>query len=272
MSILTKKLPSFTGVAPGQTASCRIPSNYSYHTFFVVSENVPAPGSDISEIRLVANGIVIQRFSGKECKRIMAFDKNDTVNVFVINAIRPKLKNRASVESTIIPFGANNDPNPITTLLIEFDIAAGASADVKLTGYALVSPRLDLRGNPAVLKLVRKFIYSPTGAGEFDISDLPRSGAINRIFFSEKAKIDKITVSMDSVEIWNRTRELNDNVIDSSIYRTNLSDYFVIDTTESGDGSDIWSVSNVNDFRIKLFMNDAADIDVLVEYISTLGN
>lgn len=271
MAILTKKLPSFTGVAPGQTASCRVPSNYSYHSFFVRTENV-ASGADISEIRVIANGIVIQRFSGAECKKIMTFEQYNAVNVFVINAIRPKLKNRSSVESTIIPFGAVNDPNPITTLLIEFDIVSSASADVKLTGYALVSPRLNLKDKPAVLKLVRKFTRSPSGAGEFDISDLPRSGAINRIFFSQKSKIDKIVVSMDSVEIWNRTRELNDNVLDSSIYRDNLTDWFVIDTTEWGDGSDIWSIAGVNDFRIKLYMNDAADIDILVEYVSTLGN
>ena len=126
MSILTKKLPSFTGVAPGQTASCRIPSNYSYHTFYIVTENIPDAGQLISaRFGWWRTGLLFSASAARNVKKSWHSTKTIQLAVFVINAIRPKLKNRASVESTIIPFGANNDPNPITTLLIEFDIGAG---------------------------------------------------------------------------------------------------------------------------------------------------
>ena len=54
MPILTKKLPSFTGVAPGQTASTvRIPSGFAYHAFYL--DMTPgATGWDVSHITEIA--------------------------------------------------------------------------------------------------------------------------------------------------------------------------------------------------------------------------
>ncbi len=281
MPILTKKLPSFTGVAPGQTASCRVPSGFAYHGFYI--DMTPgATGWDVShitEVRLIANGIVIQRWSGLDLNAANKFDgmpsfdwSSSKHHYFALTATRNNLKTRAAQEATAIAFGAVNDPLPIRTLLIEVDIDGNAQAGIGLEGYATVSARPDLGGKPAILKLERKFIYSPTGSGEYDIADLPRTGAVSRILFSQPDKIDKVVVSADSVELWNRTRYINETIIKSYDHRTVQSRFFAIDTTEQGNGNDAWNVSGVSDFRIKLFMNGAADVDVVVEYLSTLGN
>ena len=281
MPILTKKLPSFTGVAPGQTASCRIPSGFAYHAFYL--DMTPgATGWDIShitELRLIANGIVIQRWSGLDLDAankfdgLPPFDWSGTDHHYVaVTATRNNLKTRAAQEATAIAFGAVNDPLPIRTLLIEVDIDSSAPAGSGLEGYATVSARPDLGGKPAILKLERKFVYSPTGSGEYDIADLPRTGAVSRILFSKPDKIDKVVVSADSVELWNRTRFVNETIIKSYDHRVIQNRFFAIDTTEQGNGNDAWNVSGVSDFRIKLFMNGAADVDVVVEYLSTLGN
>ena len=282
MPILTKKLPSFTGVAPGQTGTVRIPSGFAYHGFYL--DMRPGGGtkfdvSHLTEIRLLANGIVIQRWSGEDLDAANRFDGlpgfnwsgNDNQYI-ALTATRNNLKTRAAQEATAIAFGAVNDPLPIRTLLIEVDIDSGAPAGCDLVGYATVSARPDLGNKPAILKLERKFVYSPTGSGEYDIADLPRTGAVSRILFSQPDKIDKIVVSADSVELWNRTRYINETIIKSYDHRTVQSRFFAIDTTEQGNGNDAWNVSGVSDFRIKLFMNGAADIDVVVEYLSTLGN
>ncbi len=281
MPILTKKLPSFTGVAPGQTASCRIPSGFAYHGFYI--DMTPgATGWDVShitEVRLIANGIVIQRWSGLDLNAANKFDgmpsfdwSSSKHHYFALTATRNNLKTRAAQEATAIAFGAVNDPLPIRTLLIEVDIDGNAQAGVGLEGYATVSARPDLGGKPAILKLERKFIYSPTGSGEYDIADLPRTGAVSRILFSKPDKIDKIVVSADSVELWNRTRFVNETIIKSYDHRIVQPRFFAIDTTEQGNGNDAWNVSGVSDFRVKLYMNGAADVDVIVEYLSTLGN
>ena len=138
-------------------------------------------------------------------------------------------------------------------MLIEMDISSTAADDLKLDGYALVSGPMNLGGNPAILKQIRKFNYSPTGAGEFDISDLPRIGLINRIFFSNQTKIDNVVVALDSTEIWNRPVSLNQYIERIYNKRTPISQYYVIDPSRrNGYSGDAWNISQVNDFRLKL--------------------
>jgi len=286
MAILTHKLPSFTGVKPGQTATCRIPSGYAYHAFYL---NLLQPGGqtgfraiDISEIRLVANGITIQRWDGNTLNWLNQFDgmvpsnwKGDkTVHYLALTCVRNNLKTRAAQEATAIAYGAVNDPRPITTLLIEVDIVSTAPSDVDIVGYATVSGRPDLQGVPSTLKLIRKFDYSPTGAGDFEIADLPRTGAISRVVFTNADKIDEIIVQADSRTLWRRTRYVNDSIIqalDVRKYDANAN-IFPIDTTEGGNGGDAWNVSGVADLRFTLKMNDAARVGPFVEYLAPLGS
>ena len=281
MALLTKKLPAFTGTAPGQTASCRIPAGFTYHS--IVFTATDPGGSDIfdwnkiSEVRLIANGTIIQRYSGGELRVMNQYDRasggyGKTIPL-VVACDRTRLRTRANVESTGIPFGALNDPRPIYTMLLEVDLASNAPADTVLEGYSIVSPPVDLNNTPAVLKQVRKFIYSPTGAGDFEIADLPRAGLISRMFFSNPDKIDNIVVSMDSTEVWNRTRELNKFIIDGGHFKdlSSAGTYiFPIDTTENGYGNDVWDLSGVSDFRLRLKMNGAATLKLSVEYLAPL--
>ena len=288
MSILTRKLPTFTGVSPGQTATCEVPSGYAYHSFFMRlkdgDQSATLNPSDISEIRLVANGQVIQRWSGDDLDAANKFDgfpaynwSGQAFNQYIaLTCVRNHLKTRASQEATALPFGALNDPRPITSLLIEVDLDSGTPQNCAIEGYALVSARPDLGGVPATLKMVRKFQYSPTAAGEFDIANLPRIGAISRIFFAEQAGgatgIKDIIVQADSVEIWNRTDYLNRTIIKAYDWRVVQDRFFAIDTTEQGNGNDFWDISGVSDFRLKLNMTGAKDLNCIVEYLAPLGS
>jgi len=286
MAILTHKLPSFTGVKAGQTATCRVPSGYAYHCFYL---NLLQPGgqtgfkpTDISEIRLVANGITIQRWSGNSLDWANKFDgmpssnwKGDAkTNYLALSCVRNGLKTRAAQEATAIAFGAVNDPRPITTLIIEVDIDSGAASDVDIVGYATVSGRPNLQGFPATLKLIRKFDYVATGAGDFEIADLPRTGAISRVVFHNADKIDEIIVQADSRTLWRRTRYVNNSIIQALNVRKYQSgaNNFPIDTTEGGNGGDAWDVSGVADLRFTLKMNDAARVGPYVEYLAPLGS
>jgi len=286
MAILTHKLPSFTGVKPGQTATCRIPSGYAYHCFYL---NLLQPDAqsgfkptDISEIRLVANGITIQRWAGNDLDWINQYDRmapsiwkgDKATGYLALSCVRNNLKTRAAQEATAVAFGAVNDPRPITTLLIEVDIKSTAASDVGIVGYATVSGRPDLQGIPATLKLIRKFDYTATGAGDFEIADLPRTGAISRVIFSNADKIDEIVVQADSRTLWRRTRYVNDSIIQAlnvRKYDANAK-IFPIDTTEGGNGGDAWNVSGVADLRFTLKMNDAARVGPFVEYLAPLGS
>jgi len=124
--------------------------------------------------------------------------------------------------------------------------------------------------------MIRKFQYSPTAAGEYDIANLPRIGAISRIFFSDQGgaspAIKDIQVQADSVEIWNRTDYLNKTIIKAYDWRVVQNRFFAIDTTEQGNGNDFWDISGVSDFRIKLNMSGAQDLNCIVEYLAPLGS
>ena len=282
MTILTKKLPSFEGVAPGQTATCRVPSGYAYHDFIMEltgSGGTKLLVSNLDEVRLLANGIVIQQWKGTLLDSANMFDRIAASNwntgdtqALTLTCVRNDLKTRASMEMTALAFGALNDPLPISTLTIEIDIASTAPAGCSIDGWARVSERPDLGGQPSVIKMERRFVESPSGAGEYDIANLPRTGLISRIMITNPDKIDKIDISADSVQLWNRTRYINETIIKSLDHRNLQDTFFAIDTTEGGNGQDNWNISGVSDFRLKLYMNGAADLEIMVEYLSTLGN
>jgi len=287
--ILTRKLPTFTGVAPGQTATCEIPSGYAYHSFFMVlqrgDQSAELLPRHITEIRLVANGQVIQRWGGADLNSANMYDGMPTSgwgssgqpNYIDLSCVRNHLKTRASQEATALPFGAVNDPRPITSVLIEVDLSSSTPQNCAIDGYALVSDRPDLNGIPATLKMIRKFQYSPTAVGEFDIANLPRIGAISRILFSAQTSgdvplIKQIQVQADGREMWNRTFYLNNTIIKSYNWRYVQDRFFAIDTTEQGNGNDFWDISGVSDFRLKLDMSGAQDLNCIVEYLAPLGS
>jgi len=288
MTILTRKLPTFTGVSPGQTATCEVPSGYAYHSFFLLlqrgDQSAELRPANITEIRLVANGQVIQRWDGTDLEAANMYDgmpasnwgSSGQPNYITLSCVRNHLKTRASQEATALPFGALNDPRPITSLLIEVDLSSSTPQNCAIDGYALVSARPDLGGTPATLKMIRKFQYSPTAAGEFDIANLPRIGAISRIFFAAQGggtpNIKDIQVQTDSVEIWNRTDYLNRTIIKAFDWRKVQDRFFTIDTTEQGNGNDYWDINGVSDFRIKLNMSGATDLNCIVEYLAPLGS
>lgn len=272
MPILTKKLPAFTGVEKGVTATCKVPAGYTYHGI-MLDGNIPS--DKITEIRVLLNGTITVRLSGGELDLINLFDRMSSSNIgdrHYISFDRLGLRTRTGTESTAIPYGAINDPRPIANMLIEMDISSTAADDLRLEGYALVSGPMNLNGRPAILKQIRKFNYSPAGAGEFDISDLPRIGLINRMFFSNRDKIDNVVVALDSTEIWNRPKGVNEFIENVYNRRNHLNNFYAIDPSENGYSGDAWNISQVNDFRIKLHMNAAANITVIVEYLATLSS
>lgn len=287
MAILTRKLPSFTGTSPGQTATCMVPKGWTYQGFYFRlvdgQQSAPLKPEHLTDIRLVANGNALQRWSGEDLDAANRYDgmapynwSGQAFNNYIaLTCVRNRLKTRAIQEATAIPFGAVNDPNPINTLLIEIDISDTAPVDCSIEGYALVSPMADLGGVPATLKTVRKFYYNPAGAGEYDIADIPRIGSISRLMFAEASGgthgIKSINIQADAKEMWNRSLYVNNTIIKSFDWRNVQDRFFMVDTTEQGNGTDIWSLNGVMDFRMKLDMTGQKDLVLIVEYLATLG-
>jgi hypothetical protein len=267
MPLLTRKMPSWEGVAAGQTATVRLPIGNTYHKLLVPYSGVTLAQMD--EIRIIANGKTIQRIIGGDVLDSMnQFDgRNAAAGILTIDFERFGLRTRAGSEFTVIGTGASGDAMPITTLAVEIDINAAAAAPV-LTAAKAVQSAPQQSG---VLKQVRAFGYDPAGAGDYEISDLPRLGLINRVFFKSAVVINSVKLARDGYTVFERTTAENAAVQNDGV-RVTQANYWVMDFSEEGNGQDALAVAGVQDLRFTLDMAGAGHVDVIVEYLAPLNN
>ncbi len=102
MPLLTRKMPSWEGVAAGQTATVRLPIGNTYHKLLVPYSGVTLAQMD--EIRVIANGKTIQRLIGGDVLDSMnQFDgRNAAGGILTIDFERFGLRTRAGSEFTVI--------------------------------------------------------------------------------------------------------------------------------------------------------------------------
>jgi hypothetical protein len=256
-------MPSFEGVAAGQTATCRLPIGQTYHQLLVSYSGVTL--SQINGVRLIANGKAIHTYQSLgRLDSMNQFDGRSAANgIMVLDLERFGLEGRTARELTAIGTGIAKDPTPITTLSLELDIDAAA-----------VSPALSAKAvrsapTPAgFVKKIRRFSYSATGAGDYEIADLPKGELIDQVFFFG-AGINRVDLSRDNYQEFVRTAEEN-SLIQSNGVRVPQAGVFVYDPTEHSNGSETLATSGVHDLRFTLNMAAAANIDVVVVYIGAL--
>ncbi len=266
MPKITKRLPSFEGVAAGATATLRMPIGNTYEKLLVSYSGVTL--AQMKEVRLVGNGKTIRRYVGAALvDAINQFDRqNAAAGLLTLNLSRPGLITKAGREDTLLGTGvtpSKDFPVTLTTLQLEIDIDAAAAGPVLSCKAVLSAPRpLD-----KVLK-VRRFGYAPSASGEFEIADLPRGDLINRMVF-ESANIDAIRIERDNRVIFERTKAENEDIQSNGV-RTPQAGYFVYDPTEEGYGSEPMVTAGVQDLRIILTMAAADQVPVNVEYIGRM--
>ena len=269
---LTRKLPSPEGVAAGATATFRIPIGFTYHRIFINRGTMI--NSDIGEIRLVINGETVAVYKDAATLLMMnAFDGKQTPSseLLEIDLERYNLRTRDAQLITAIATGADkpDSPNAVRTFSVEIDIKAGAS-NVSLSAYALMSP-----ARPSgIIRYVRKFTRTVTGAGLFEIADIPTANnIINRVFFvktSGAGDIKEIELTRDNFTLFKRSASLNNDIQKNGV-RVPQSDVYVIDPTEDGFGSESILTNGINDLRFTLDCDGALNIDLYVEYLSLTG-
>lgn len=263
--MLTRKMPSFEGVAAGQTATCRLPIGLTYHQILVNYSGVTLAQMD--EIRLIANGKTIQRWIGGDVlDAVNQFDGRNAANgVLVLDLERYGLRTRAGVELTAIGTGDKKDPAPISTLYLEIDINAAA------TGPVLSAKAIQSGPRPSgPLKQVRVFGYDPAGSGSFEISDLPKLGPIGRVIL-KSGSVNSLKIERDGYTVFERATAENEAVQKDGI-RVPQAGYWVYDPSETGNGQDALEVAGVQDLRFTLDMAAAGHVDVIVEYLAGLAN
>lgn len=269
MSLLTTtKLQEISGVVAGQTATLKLPIGRTYFAVLLNYSGVTL--AQMNEIRLVINGKVQQRYVGAAVM--------DAVNQFDLlaaaggilywNLERMGMKTQAGQERTglgtglqpnLTP-GPDYDPVKVSTLSIEIDIDGAAAAPV-ISAKALTGPA----SATGPIRKIRKYSKSPSGAGDYEISDIPKGELIQRIIFDE-TNINGVKIELDNITVFDRTLAENE-LLQANGVRASQANYFICDWGERGHATDALP-TNVSDFRVTLDMAGAATTGYHVE---TLG-
>lgn len=262
---ITQKMPSWEGVGAGQTATCRLPVGLTYHKVFFSYAGVTL--AQMKEIRVYVNAQTLIRVQGGDTlDKLNQFDGMAAAAGFLtIDFERFALRTRVQQEATALRTGDRTDKRPITSIRVEIDIDAAASAPVLGVPKAVQSPA----AVAGPLKILRTLTYSPSAAGDFEIADLPRVGDISRITFKHSGNLDGVKLTRDGFVTWERS-EAENNLLLADGIRVPQTNFFMLDTTEEGNGQEAIRMAGVQDFRLTLDMAGADTVELIIEYISGL--
>lgn len=261
----TRKMPSFEGVAAGQTATLRMPIGRTYEQMLITYSG--ATLAQLNELRIIANGEVIHR--------ITELTKLDSMNQFegraaaggviVFDFNRFNMRTRAGEEFTGLGTGVLDDPNKITTLSCEIDIDAAALGSALSAKAVQSAPR-----TVGQIIKTRQYTYTAGAAGEFEIADLPKGDSINKIYFGNHVAnvYTKLVIERDNFIEFERSVAENE-VIQTDGVRTPQAGYVVYDPTENGNGSENLATAGVQDLRLRITLTNAGQVPIVVETIGT---
>lgn len=272
MSRITTKLPSWDGVAAGQTATLKLPIGRRYHELMIPYSG--ATLAQITEIRVRANAKIIHRYSATDRDTMNKFDRRTAAGgLLIIPFDRRGLLQRDAEEETALNTGSKGkDGSEIVNLTVEADIDAAAVTPALATPRAITSDRLP--GGPGTVMMVDRQTRNASGAGEYQLGDIsfgtPDRLALNRTFFKLSANdINSIRVSRGNYDIFDRTKAQNERFQTDGV-RTPQASWHVYDPSEGGYGGELVQLAGYADFRYILDMSGTASLTVYSEFIGQL--
>lgn len=274
MSLIEQRVPSPEGVSAGNTATFKCQIGRQYLELQLEYSGVTL--AQMTEIRVMANGKAIHTYSATERDTMNQYMGMAAANgILRIPFTRSLLKTMAGELETGITTGVPDKNGRIVTAFnVEVDIDGAASAPALKMQATQANPSA---GGPGTIMHIKRFRRNLSGAGEFEISDIPFGGpttlALNRAFFFEGAgeTIDKIKIERNTRSIWERSKALNER-LQSDNKRVPQSGLVVVDKTERGYGGDLIDLAGYNDFRYLLTSSGEQSVTMLLETFGVLGD
>tara|TARA_R110000803_G_scaffold164080_1_gene227826 strand:- start:3760 stop:4617 length:858 start_codon:yes stop_codon:yes gene_type:complete len=284
MERIEGSMPDAQTVSASNTSVFKLPIGLKYHELQMVLGGTGTLLADIDEIRVLANEVVIHRYSATERDVLNQFDGKAAWHltnnpILSIPFDRYGLENSLVNELTALDTGAlvegvaPANARQVRALVIEVDINAGWPADGTIKLFASQSAS-EGKGAGTVLH-VNKTPRTIGGAGEVEFSDLPygdvRSQALSRVTIGMSANsLTRLKVDRDTITIFDRTDAVNRSVQVDGV-RVPVSGYFMIDRTERGYSQNLINLQGVRDFRYVLTADGAATATFISEYVGSLG-
>ena len=278
-----QKMPAPQSVVAGQTTVFRLPIGRRYHSLVLDGTGTAFAVADLSEIRILVNNKIIQRFSGTDRNAMNKFDGREDAAIsdaafsLVIPFDRYGLLTKAAEEETALNTGSV-DPQTgrsITSLSVEVDIASsGPSGTLALNMNATTSEALP--GGAGSVPYIAKAVNDYASAAEYEQSDIPRGGIstqfIDKVFYKPSTStLDTIKVKANGYVLFERTAALNERIQRDGI-RVPQNGWYVIDRTEHGYGGDPFDVRGLDDFRTVFTTGAALTLTRYTHYIGGLAD
>lgn len=266
------QLPSFSNVSAGNTATLELPLGKTYDKLHVNYSGVTL--AQMKNIRLEVNNKAILEFADGQALQDYNkyYGRNSVAGVLDFHFKRDEMKTLQ--EARAFSLGTSSQPYPdgngnmITpdqianvTLRIEIDAAAAAPA---LEAYAIQS-------NPAPIGFITKVknTFVALNAGVTEIDRLVRTARIGAIHIKSAAAITRVEVELDSMKIYELPLTLAEKIqVDHGRQPQDglVSQDFILE----GDMLQALAMAGTQDFRLRIFSDDAAPATIWVEYFDGL--
>lgn len=258
MARMTQKLPSFSNVTAGATATLNMPLGLSYHQVLIDYSGVTL--AQMKNIRFEINGKVVQKW--KDGDRLNKMNKHygrgdATASVLPIWLTRTEMDSLA--EQRVFAFGTSDVQT--LTLLIDID---GAAAAPKLTAHAI-------KGNQSPLGIITKIktfpvSFATSGEQEIDNLPLPQTARIAAIhLFSDK--VSRCELEMNGQKVFEADKALVAKIQTDYGRTPQSTEKLTLDFMLEGDMSQALVLAGIQDFRLRPLLDAPGSIDVVVEYL-----
>jgi hypothetical protein len=282
MPRVDQRMPAAQSVVASQTTTFRLPIGRRYHGLQLIGAGTAFAPSDLSEIRVLLNNKVVQRFTGADRDMMNQFDgraaaaASAAAFTLIIPFDRYGILTKAGEEETAVNTGSV-DPNSgksINTFSLEVDVGAGPTGTLTLDLYATTSEQLP--GGPGTVPYVLKSVGDFASAAEYDVSDIPRGGVttqfVDKIFLKPSTStLENLRVLANSYKVFERTAALNERLQRDGI-RVPQAGVYVIDRTEHGYGGDPFDVRGLDDWRLQFTTGAAMTVTRYTHYLGGLGD
>lgn len=282
MPRVTVKMPAANSVGKNQTITFRLPVGRRFHWLQLYGAGTAFTVAHIAEMRLLANGKTIQRFSGTERdnwnkfeqRAAAAIDANSWLLTIPFDRYGPEMVRAAAEDVAINTGSADGNGVSINTFSLEVDVNNTPTAVTTMDLWAEQSESVP--GGPGRIPYILKSTRDFSGAGTYEVGDLPRGGISTAaletlVAIPSTGTLDNFIILANQVEIFRRNDVVNRRTQTDGI-RTPQAGQYVIDKTEQGYAADPFVLVGLNDFRLRWDTSAAMTVTLLSRYIGGLGD
>lgn len=265
------KLASVSRVAPGLRGTVDIPIGPTYErVILVLTAAAGLDALDLGRIDVLINGNAIQTF--KDGQRLIDLNTYANREADIVTATRMELAihfNRAELADNVWRNAPGIGTADIATFSIEFDVAAGAPADIACVAFAQTDPT---RQNLGIFTRIREFPANAVSAGVYEHDKLPRGAWYSGVHLF-KADISNVEVEANGVKIIEGTKAILERFQKGAQPRARVpltGKATHVDFITDGVLTDSLPTAGLQDLRVKATCTTAGAFDIVAETLDTL--